>query len=71
MKAVLKSGESIECDGFDLMEEGVQLYDKSDGVETIAFIPHDLLHGIVPDDFEFEAQSDESDAERQSGAYTL
>ncbi|ELZ05754.1 hypothetical protein [Natrialba aegyptia] len=71
MRAILKSGESIECDSYNIKEQGVELYDKSDGVEDLGYIPHDLLHAIIPRDFELSMEGDESESKEGPAAYTL
>lgn len=60
MKAILETGETIECAKYKLRESGVILRDSDN--QRIAYVPHDMLSLIAPDEFEFN----ESDSPRVS-----
>lgn len=57
MKAILSNKDIIECGSFDETNNGFELHDTTDGTETIAFIPHEMLIMIVPDEYEHSKSS--------------
>lgn len=55
-RAILPEGQ-IDCEHYDHIENGIELYDDDD--EFIAFIPYANLHAIADQDLYTSSRGDE------------